>query len=289
MTNRDDAFSLAELWSIAWHGKYVIIGIAVGFAALAVLYGLLAQKWYRAEVVLSPAQEQSTLPLGGSLGGFAALAGLRVGGGNVVEAVATLKSRQFARDFIEENSLVTVFFIEDWDPEAGRWLLQDPEEWPDVGDAVDYFQNELLSVTEDRQTGLVTLAVTWNDPIEAAAWADELARRVNNTLRERALRLSTANVEYLQSELGKADVVEMRQTTARLLEAELQKLMLARGNEEFAFRIIDPAAEPREPAWPRPALLAVLGTLLGGIIGFLAVFIAHTNGAARACSGAPAR
>lgn len=275
MTNRDDEISLTELWAIAWRGKYVIVGVAVGFAVLAVVYALLAQKWYRAEVVLSPAEEQSTLPLGGTLGGIAALAGLRVGGGNVIEAVATLKSRQFAREFIEENSFVTVFFAKDWDPEAGRWTLQDPEEWPDVWDAVDYFQNELLSVAEDRQTGLVTLAVTWTDPVQAAAWADELASRVNNTLRERALRLSTANVEYLQSELGKADVVEMRQTTAKLLEAELQKLMLARGNEEFAFRIIDPAAVPREPSWPRPAFLLIVGILFGGLMGFLGVFIAY--------------
>ena len=151
----------------------------------------------------------------------------------------------------------------------------DPENWPDVSAAGDYFQKEILSVNEDRQSGIVTLAIRWTDPALAADWANRLAVRVNTVLRDRALRLSTANLAYLQSELAKADVIEMRQTTAQLLEAELQKLMLARGNEEFAFRIIDAAAPPREPVWPRPALLVVLGTMFGGLVGFLLVFARH--------------
>jgi len=264
--------SLRELWLVAWRGRLVIAAAGAVFAIAAVAYSLMAQEWYRAEVVLSPAEEPSALPFGGQLGGIAALAGIGVGGGNVVEAVATLESRQFARTFIEDRHLLTVLFADDWDAEHGRWREPDPEDWPDVRDAVKYFQNDLLSVSEDRQTGLVTLAVEWIDPELAADWANELANRVNAVVRERALHVSSANVAYLQKELAQATLVEMRDTTTQLLTAELQKLMLARGNEEFAFRIIDAAAVPKEPVWPRLALITVIATMLGGLLGFLLTF-----------------
>jgi uncharacterized protein involved in exopolysaccharide biosynthesis len=275
MSSRDEDMSLRELCSVAWRGRFVIAATGLAFAVAAIAYSLTAQEWYRAEVVLSPAQDQSAMQFGGQLGGIAALAGIGTGGGNVVEAVATLQSRQFARSFIEDRKLLTLLFADDWDQEHGRWIEEDPEEWPDVRDAVEYLQNDLLSVNEDRQTGLVTLAVEWTDPEVAAEWANELALRVNSVLRDRAMRLSTANVAYLQNQLRQANLVEMRDTTSKLLTAELQKLMMARGNEEFAFRIIDAAAVPREPDWPRPALLVVVGAVLGGLVGFLIVFARH--------------
>lgn len=42
------------------------------------------------------------------------------------------------------------------------------------------------------------------------------------------------------------NLVALQQAIGRLLENELQKLVLARGNEEFAFRVIDTAVAPRK-------------------------------------------
>ena len=267
--------SLRELWSILWNGKWLIVAATVVFAVLSVVYALLATEWYRADVLLAPSEERSTPALGGQLGGLAALAGVTVGGGDSVQAVATLRSREFAREFIDEFSLLPILFADEWDEEAQRWRAADPEDSPDIRDAVRFFHEAVLKVSEDRQTNLVTLGIEWKNPDVAAEWANVLVQRLNLRLRARALREAEANVAYLQQELAQTTVVTLQQSIGRLLESELQKLMLARGNEEFAFRIMDPAQAPKERVRPKRALIAVVGTMLGGMLGVFLVFLLH--------------
>lgn len=268
----DDEISLRDLWNILWLGKWIIIAITALFAVGSVTYALLAEEWYRAEVLLAPAGEQSTLGLGAQLGGLAALAGVTVGGSDSAEAVAVLKSREFARNFIENKNLLAVFFFEDWNSASRAWRDDDPEDWPEIRDAVKYFHDKVLKVSEARDTGLVTLAIEWTDPEVAAEWATELVVRLNARLRERALTEAETNVAFLQTELGKTSIVTLQQSIGRLLESELQKLMLARGNEEFAFRVIDSASPPKERVRPKRAVIAVVGTMLGGMLALLIVF-----------------
>jgi uncharacterized protein involved in exopolysaccharide biosynthesis len=270
----DHEMSLREFWNVLWRGKWLIIAVTTVFAVAAVTYALMAREWYRAEVLLAPADEKTTPSLGGQLGGLAALAGVSVsGGGDSAEAIAVLQSREFAREFIEEFGLLTVFFADDWDEVGNRWLGENPEKWPDVRDAVKYFHENVLRVSEDRQTRMVTLAIEWTDPDAAAEWASALARRLNIRLRERALREAEGNVAYLRAEIAATNVVTLQQAIGRLLESELQKLMVARGNEDFAFRVIDSASTPKERARPKRALVAVIGTLLGGMVGVFFVLI----------------
>ena len=272
----DDEMSLRELWNVLWRGKWLIVAVTAVFAIVAVTYALLAGEWYRAEVLLAPADERATMSLGGQLGGLAALADIKVGGGGEsAEAIAVVRSRKFARDFIEDFDLLTVFFADDWDAQRERWRGDDPSKTPEIRDGVKYFHKNIFSVSEDRQTRMVTLAIEWTEPEVAAEWANALVQRLNIRLRERALREAETNVAYLQAEIARTNVVTLQQSIGRLLESELQKLMLARGNEDFAFRIIDGASPPKERVWPKRALIAVIGTFLGGMLAVLGVLLAH--------------
>lgn len=272
-----DTISLRQIWQVLWQGKRTIIATTIILAVGSVAYALLAKEVFRAEVLLVPATEQSAPMLGGQLGGIAALAGVSVGDGKDVEALAVLQSRKFARDFIEQLDLLPVFFEKDWDADTNRWLQEDPADAPDVRDGVKFFHEEILSVSEARSTGLVTLAVEWTDPDIAAAWAGILVQRLNDRLREKALQEAETNVAYLQSEMASTTLVTLQESIGRLLESELPKLMLAKGNEEFAFKIVDPAVSPKHRVRPKRALTAVIGTILGGLLGMFIVLVGHSG------------
>jgi uncharacterized protein involved in exopolysaccharide biosynthesis len=92
-------------------------------------------------------------------------------------------------------------------------------------------------------------------------------------MRARALGEAEANVAFLQAELESTNVVTLQQSIGRLLETEMQKLMLARGSEEYAFRVIDPAQIAKEPDKPNRALVIALGFLAGGLLALLWVLI----------------
>ncbi len=271
----DDRISIREVLQIILRGKGIIIATTILFALGSVAYALTAKEVFRAEVLLVPAEEQSTPALGGQLGGLAALAGVATTSKSSVEPLAVLQSRQFARGFIEQLELMPVFFSESWDAENAAWLANDPADAPDIRDGVKYFHRAILEVTEDRSTGLVTVAVEWTDPDIAAEWAAVLVRRLNDRSRERALREAEANVAYLEAEMTKTTLFSLQESIGRLLESELQKLMLARGNEEFAFKVVDPPVSPKQRVRPKRALIAVVGTLLGGLLGVFIVLVGH--------------
>lgn len=272
-----DEIDLGELWTIVWRGKWVIVCIGVLFAVASISYALLATNWYRAEVLLAPAEEQSTQGISSQFGGLASLAGITIGGGGTAEPIAVLRSREFAREFIQELNLMPVLFADDWDAEAQRWKNNDIEEQPDIRDGVRLIREDILRVNEDSPTGLVTLQIEWIDPKVAAQWASLLVERLNDRMRQRALKEAETNVAYLQSELSGVSVVAIQQSIGRLLESEMQKLMLARGNEEFSFRVLDSAAPPKDRFRPKRMLIVVLGSMLGGMVGTLTVFMLHAG------------
>jgi LPS O-antigen subunit length determinant protein (WzzB/FepE family) len=260
----DDEIDLWQLWETVWSGRWLIIAITSLFAVGGVTYALVAQEWWRAEVVLAPADKKGGMSGALSqLSGLASLAGVSVGGGGGNEPLAVLKSKDFARQFITEMNLMPVL-LKDQKTEDGKA--------PDIRDAL-WILETVRTVSDDKKTGLVTLSVRWKDADTAALWANELARRVNARLRAEALAEAERNVAYLQKEIAATSVVSLQQSMGRVLEGEMQKLMLARGNEEFAFKVIDKATPPKLRDAPKRALIAIVATLAGGFLGMLAVFL----------------
>jgi uncharacterized protein involved in exopolysaccharide biosynthesis len=267
------------LSALVWRGRWLILAFVLGFASLATAYAFLATEWYTAEVVLTPAGTKSTQQgLGGSqlegLGVLAAgIAGLGLSGTRTAEPIAVLKSRDFSRRFIEDQGLLHVLLADQWDARKGLWKESNPRRQPDIRDAIRFFDKQVLSVDEDRKTGLVTIGVRWKDPTVAASWATMIVDRLNDRMRSRALAESEANVDYLQKELATTNIVEVKLALARILETELQKVMVARGDKQYAFRVVDPADVPKWRSWPKRRVVVALGILAGGLAGFAAVFI----------------
>lgn len=274
-----EAEESVDVWQLGralWDAKWIVIGVAALCIGGALAYSLLATKWWRVEVLLAPVEEKQNAGFGsqlGTLGGLAGLAGLNIGGGASPEPLAILRSRDFSRSFIADNNLVPVLFASEWDAERQAWKESDPRDVPDLHDAVKYFQEDVLDVSQDRQTKLVKLSIDWTDPDVAAQWAAALTERINNRMRGRAVERAEKNLAYLQSEFAKTDIVPLREAIGRMMESEMQTLMLARGSTEFAFRTLEPAVAPKLPVRPRPIILVPLGAALGILIGVALVAV----------------
>lgn len=260
-----ERLDLYELWSLFWNAKWFILLVTSLLTTAGVSYALLATQWWRADVVLVQVDTRNLRSELAQLGGLASLAGINIGGVGADQApVAVLKSREFAAEFITRNELLPVLFAEKWDVAAGHWKSADPNRQPDIRDGVRYFEKSIRSVTEDRKTGLVTLSILWKNPELAARWANEIVRQVNQKLREQALAESERNIAYLRGEMAATNVAFLQQSIARVLESEMQKMLLARGREEYAFRIIDHAVPPKRREKPQRVILAIFSFMMGG-------------------------
>ncbi|MGL5336385.1 MAG: GNVR domain-containing protein, partial [Enterovibrio sp.] len=81
------------------------------------------------------------------------------------------------------------------------------------------------------------------------------------------------NLAYLQIQLKKTAVAGMQNTLYSLIEEQTKSLMLAEVQDEFVFKVVDPAVVPERPSSPKRALIAVLGTMLGGMLGVMFVLL----------------
>lgn len=269
----EDEIDLRELALKLWARKWLIVLCTVLAAAAALTYAMLATPIFRAEAVLSIRDDSQRGGLAaaaaGQLGGLADLAGLSIPGSkDKAVAVATLKSRALIEQFISDRKLVEVLF----EPGEGGGLMGDKSART-VWDAHRKFTQKIFKVSEDKKSGLVVVAVEWKDPQQATDWVTDIVARTNDRLRHVAITESEKNLAYLDEQAKKTNVVEIQQSLYRLAETEIKKLMLARGSGEYVFKTVDPARVPERKIKPKRAIIAVIGTLLGGFFGVFLVLV----------------
>jgi uncharacterized protein involved in exopolysaccharide biosynthesis len=258
----------AQIIKLLWEARWRIILVALLFGALGATYALLATPIYRAQVVLLPVQTKGASGLPGQLGalsGLAGLAGINIGGVDKAEPLAVLSSHDFSRGFIEANGLVPVLLAEKWDPVKKNWKKPGPNQ-PDIRDAVEYFDKDVRRVGEDKKTGVVVVSLDWTSPTQAAEWANSLASLINSQMRARAIADAERSISYLRAELDATNQVSLQQSISKLIESQMQTMMVARGNEEYAFRVIDSARVPKKRLSPKRTLITVGAAMIGGFL-----------------------
>ncbi|MCF8080931.1 MAG: hypothetical protein K9K88_16750 [Desulfobacterales bacterium] len=274
----EDEIDLLDLWRVLWKNKWLIVLITVLSTAVALAAALWMTPIYRSEALLAPATDghEDGMSRLGQFGGIAAMAGIDIGtmGGPKEEAIALLKSRALTEEFIEDEGLMKILYDEKWNEETQQWEVEDPKQIPTMWYAYKKF-NGIRSVSEDRDSGLVTLAIEWKDPKLAAEWVAKLVDRVNEKMRQRAIKDAERSLEYLTREISKTGSVEVQEAIYRIMESQIKQIMLANVRDEYSFKVIDPPAVPdlRDEVKPKKKLMVILGFVLGGFGGvFIAFF-----------------
>ena len=275
----DEAIDFQRMFSRLWAGRWLIAGIACLCTAAFTAAALLMHPVYSAAVVLAPASSDRIGPVGGALGqltGLASMAGIDLGtagGPQTEEALAVLRSREFAQGFITEQQLMPELFPRLWDARAGNWNVA-PDRQPTLVQGYKAF-SKLLSASTDKKTGLTTVELEWRDPTKDADLVNQLVARLNAVMRARAIERTDAYLSYLREQLDVTTAVETRGAIGRLMESQINQRMLANVAKEYAFRVVDKALPPdkHDQVRPKRRLLVVTGALIGVFLGIVAAFI----------------
>jgi uncharacterized protein involved in exopolysaccharide biosynthesis len=272
----EDEIDLLELIRTLLHAWKTILGITIVCVGLAVAYALSAPEVFKAETLLAPAQDEKSgaSSILSQFGGLASMAGVSIpSDSNIERVLATLEARVFLKKFVEEKNLLPVIFEDFWDAASNSWKLQVEQERFISEDGISAIRGA-VDVDQDK-SGLITLSISWKDPVVAAEWANDLVKQLNEQLREKAITDSQKRIGYLKQELAKTTLQDMRAVLYNLLESEKQKAMLANVNEDFALEVIDPAVAPETREKPNRKLIVALGGVCGGFLGIFAVFFAQ--------------
>ena len=293
----DDEIDLRELFGVLWSGKIKIIVITAVFAVGSVFYALSVPNQYKATALLAPAQSDggglsSAL---GQLGGLASLAGVSIGGGESSEsqiAQEIMKSWSFVETFIADNDLeVEVYAAEGWskgsnelhinqdayDRENNQWLTEDssgnvapPTSWQ-------LFKrfSSMLSVSEDKKSGLVSVSIEYYSPQMAKEWLDRYVSAINEHMQSRQVAKVSNNISYLEAQIDKTSIAEMREVFYTIIEEQTKNKMVAEASPDYAFVAVSPSMLPEEISQPNRSMICIVGTLLGGMLAVLLVLVDH--------------
>ncbi|MFG7351458.1 Wzz/FepE/Etk N-terminal domain-containing protein [Shewanella oncorhynchi] len=296
---QDDEIDLRELFSVIWHGRWLIIAITAVFAIGAVIFAIKQPNIYKSEALLAPASEEQgggLSALASQLGGLASLAGVNLGskgGTDKTElAIEVLKSRQFTSDFIQRhNILADLMAAEKWDRDADK-LIYDPELYndetniwvreakapfkpePSIQEAFKVF-SKIIAVNKAKETGMVTISVEHLSPVVAEQWVTWLIQDINKVMKDRDVAEANRSSEFLNKQIALTNVADIRTILYKLVEEQAKTIMFAEVRDEYVFKTIDPALIPEEKAKPKRALICVLGTMLGGMLGVILVLVRH--------------
>jgi uncharacterized protein involved in exopolysaccharide biosynthesis len=294
----EDEIQLKDLFILLRSGKRLISAMTGIAAVTSLMLALWLPNIYTASALLAPV-ESSGGGLSGLIrqyGGLASLAGVSLPGGEegtrAQLGIELIKSRAFIGDFVERrNILPELMAVKSWDADSGE-IIFDPDDYdadakiwirdvdppkqskPSLLEAHEEFI-DILGISEDKKTSYVTVSIDHQSPIVAAQWVGWLVEDVNAAVKTQEVAEAERSIEYLKQQVANTSLADLQAMFFELIQSQTETMMLAEVKPEYVFRTIDPAVIPEEKSKPSRALICIVGTLLGGMLGVVIVVIRH--------------
>lgn len=260
---------LIELFRTLLSHKILILTVSTLISFGAYIYALSLPDMYTAEITLSPSGSSNNIPSTlKALGGLASLAGITPSGGSKTEtSIAILKSRSFIMEFIKKNNLMPILF--DYNQGDKELNAMPP---PTLQKGYAKFNKDILSISQDKKTGLIIIKITWSDPTLAADWANMLINQVNSFIKKNTIDEANLSIAYLKAQIKDTSEVNIQELLYRLIEKELQTAKLASVKKDYAFKILDPALIPEAKSAPNRVRYLIYGVILGFFVSMVFIF-----------------
>ena len=270
---RGDELSLIELWKVLVEYKLLIIVFTALTTLGAIYYASTLPTIYKAEVLMIPASGGGGGGLSNRLGGLADMAGVSLGGSSAgaegEQALARLKTRNFLTKHIKERNLKPILFADRWSQQGKLWIDGEPSN-REVSELL--LGMVTTSMDPRDKAGLVTLSLEWenpHNPNKIADIANDLVSSMNHHAKRRAILEARDSISFLEKELEQTSILNSQTILYSLIEQQMGKIMMANIRDEFVFKVIDPAVNPKH-AETKPVLMIVfVGIMLGVFLSFL--------------------
>ena len=186
----EDEIDLYELWLTLKKRWKVVIGTFLIFTVAAAVITFVMTPVYRATTTLMPV---SATPVSGMAALASEALGIQLQKDNTSSKImAVLKSKTIRERVIKNLNLIPV-------------LLENIPENRDPMYVAQETLKEMVSVSQDRKTNLITLNVDYEDRELAKKIAEEYIKELQNILEEKALTIAKVNRIFLEKQLAETE------------------------------------------------------------------------------------
>lgn len=277
----EDLVALYDFFGALRARLILIACISLGFGIVMAVVAYTIKPVYRGFAVIAPVtsdnnplSEMSNSSLAGGLLD-ALTSGVSESDMATDEAMTVLTSREFTESFIRDNNLLPVLFPKLWDARIARWK-EGTKRIPTLALGYIVF-DKIRKIDLDSKNDFITVQIDWHDRIKAAEWANQMAERLNDEMRRRAIANSDVSLAYLQKEFAATSEVGTREAISRLMENNIRTKMLATVTQDYEIRFVDKAvvADADLPQRPNKPLLIGVGLVFGWLVGIAVALLLY--------------
>ena len=290
----EDEINFKEILLILLKGKKIIFIFSAIFSVSTLIYSIILPDIYESRALLSPIENTDSISSSlESLSGLASVAGIGLPTPNAENKSQKAKEKLTSFSFFEKNIMPNIFLpelmaVDHWDYKSNSiifdgnlydtnsnlWIRKfsyPQKQIPSSQESFEVFLRDHLEISEDDETGFITLAVRHESPYVANNWAELMVKEINNFYREKDKNEAKKSISFLNEQLVKTSLSEIKLALVELLQAEIKKLTLVEARELYVFDYIDPSTIMEKKKSPNRILIIFFGTVLGFFFGIMYV------------------
>ncbi len=286
-----DTFNLRSYFEYIWDQKTFIVSLALLSAIVASIFSFTLKDVYTSTSVVYVVEDQDSGGMGSLLSQYSSLAssaGVSLPSNTTSKTdifLATINSKDFflhllkfegireklfAFESYDEMSRNVIFNEEIFDSSNNEWISGTPD---DLLVFYKFIEDEILNVTHDKVSQMITISVTHVSPKFAYEFCQLVIREINNLIRLRHLEESTSALTFLNEQYGVNPQKNIRESIGQLIEAQMKIQMLANVRKDYMIRPIDKPFSPIAKSFPYRLQITILGLMAGIFIGiFISLF-----------------
>jgi len=206
--------------------------------------------------------------------------------------LALMHSEAIAESLQSKYQVLQKLHPEQWDNETKQWrrshslistasqrlnvLFGRPESQPPNAESLTVELAKGIRIEQSENKGIYTVTFTAKDPTLAHDVLEEVYAEAENIARHDALKVASAYVSYLESELKFASNEETKRGLVELYVQQEQRKMVLSADAPFAADIVSAPTVPLRPSGPSPSVLLLISVLAGAAL-FSAIAIYRSS------------
>ncbi|URQ69321.1 Wzz/FepE/Etk N-terminal domain-containing protein [SAR86 cluster bacterium] len=295
----DDHINILEFFETLWKGKFTICITVFLFSISSVFFALSLQDYYRSSSLLSVNQDSNSLgglsSMASEYGSIASFAGISLpsqSGSKKDLVLATLNSRVFLERLLKNDWVLPGLYAQTSYNKSTQEIKYDnslydsiSKVWkkdiqtnkslkPSLLDAHIKYKN-LLNIEENNSNGFIKIEIEHISPFYAKELIDLIIDEINLMIREQDLLESSNALGYLENQISKTQVAEIRNSINKMIEGQMKTQMLAKIKTDYSLSQIDPPYVPEKKSRPTRSVICIIGAVLGFAFGIFIVLFKH--------------
>ena len=161
-----------------------------------------------------------------------------------------------------------------------KWINFDKftqTEKPSLLEAKEKISFDHLAFAVDIETNFLSIEITHASPFIAQEWLTRVYKLVDEYIQIRDVQDLKETITYIDTQIEQSNSNQVRRALSNILESQMKTLMLSEVSSGYVIKVLDSPSFPELKSGPGRAVICIVLTFLGSVLGYLFVLLWDLN------------